>query len=402
MTILPAIKAKAENPEWIYHQFDYNAMSFMDDGEYMWIGVSERGVYKFRKETLTIVDTIANTYNAYALDITKDKDGIIWIATTKGLVKYDGINETRFTAENSGLPDNNVFAVSIDKNNIKWLGTVGGLAKFDDVNWTVFNTSNSGLPDNFIYSLALDVNDNIWIGTDSKGLAKFDGTNWTVYNDTNSGLSSNQIYKLIFDKTGNLWCGTIEGGLAKFDGNNWEVFNKTNSMLPENNVSNLALDSSNNLWLSNYAYQYFYGLVKFDGVDNWTIYNTSNSGINSDEIYALAIDKAGNKWVGVASDDIFKDGICIFKEGGVILSAVEYNNNIDSKIAFVYPNPVYDKFGIMNYEFNQYSISDLEGRVLLIGCIYNNEIYVGNLQTGIYVICLNEGINKKYLKFIKK
>ncbi|WP_082349272.1 two-component regulator propeller domain-containing protein [Candidatus Kryptonium thompsonii] len=48
----------------------------------------------------------------------------------------------------------------------------GGLSKFDGVKWSVVNTSNSGLPNNNVYAIAIDSQGNKWIGTDG-GLAVY-------------------------------------------------------------------------------------------------------------------------------------------------------------------------------------------------------------------------------------
>ena len=100
-----------------------------------------------------------------------------------------------YSTNNSGLPSNNISALSIASNGNIWIGTAGGgLAKFDGTDWVTYTTANSGLPDNNITSLAADSDGIIWIGTDGGGLAKFDGTQWLVYTTVNSGLSDNDNY----------------------------------------------------------------------------------------------------------------------------------------------------------------------------------------------------------------
>ena len=47
---------------------------------------------------------------------------------------------------NSGLPSNVINSIAIDSNGIKWIGTNKGLVKYNGIIWTVYNTSNSGLP----------------------------------------------------------------------------------------------------------------------------------------------------------------------------------------------------------------------------------------------------------------
>jgi len=105
-----------------------------------------------------------------------EEGNYLWIGTTGGIVKlHKQTGQTEFfNKSNSGLPDNDVNAITVDEEGNKWIGTWGGgLAKFDGVSWTVYNTSNSGLPDNYIIAIAIDKEGNKWIGTDGGGLAVY-------------------------------------------------------------------------------------------------------------------------------------------------------------------------------------------------------------------------------------
>jgi ligand-binding sensor domain-containing protein len=396
MTILSALKTNAANPEWMFLFPEYVTTAFMDDVEFMWIGTNNHFTYKVDKLTQKKVDSI----KANAWDIAKDKVGIVWIASNSGLIKYDGVKETRYRTDNSGIPYNTIGAIKIDKNNVKWIAT-NGLVKFDGVNWTVYNTKNSGIPADAVSSIAIDKDNVIWIGTYNNGLAKFDGTNWITYNVNNSGLSSNYIETIIFDKTGNLWIGT-DDGLTTFDGVNWKVYNTTNSKLPDNVILKIAIDSSNNIWLGSSAVNHYYGLIKFDNV-NFSIFNTSNSDIKSDGIDAIIIDNAGNKWIGVSSTNDSTTGVCIFKEGGVILNIIEVNNKSSNSLQ-LYPNPSNDIIKIMNYEISddtEYSLQDITGKEIQKGSLITNEILVDRLVQGVYYIYLKDGRKTKCFKILK-
>jgi hypothetical protein len=103
-----------------------------------------------------------------------DDKGKKWVGTEGGLVTIDGDTWNVFKSTNSGLPYNNIFAISIDNQNIKWIGTSGGgLARFNDVEWKVFNASNSPLPVDDIRAFAIDGDGNKWIGTYFGGLAVY-------------------------------------------------------------------------------------------------------------------------------------------------------------------------------------------------------------------------------------
>lgn len=86
----------------------------------------------------------------------------------------------------------------------------------DRSHWTIYKTNNSGLPWNDVNALSIDENETIWIGTYVLGLAKFDGINWTTYNNSNSNLPENTVHEITIDNVGSKWIGTW-GGLSIFN-----------------------------------------------------------------------------------------------------------------------------------------------------------------------------------------
>jgi ligand-binding sensor domain-containing protein len=69
-----------------------------------------------------------------------------------------------------GLPDNNVEAVVQTRDRYLWVGTSKGLARFDGVAFKTFTPQNTaGLPSATVTSLCEDNDGNLWIGTESDG-----------------------------------------------------------------------------------------------------------------------------------------------------------------------------------------------------------------------------------------
>jgi ligand-binding sensor domain-containing protein len=111
------------------------------------------------------------------LDVAVENDTLVWFASTKGLIKYDGIVWTVYNNANSGLPldSSGSFTtfpkLAIDKNGAKWLATKDfGVVKYDGANWVVYNTTNSLIPSNKINTIEIGKDNAVWIGTDN-GLA---------------------------------------------------------------------------------------------------------------------------------------------------------------------------------------------------------------------------------------
>ncbi|BCS85308.1 hybrid sensor histidine kinase/response regulator [Prevotella herbatica] len=82
---------------------------------------------------MVVADEISNhNIKAFA----EDAYGHIWIATFRGLNKFDGNKYYQYfcTDDSLGLPDNNVSGVAKDKNNRLWVSTVNGICRYTDRN----------------------------------------------------------------------------------------------------------------------------------------------------------------------------------------------------------------------------------------------------------------------------
>jgi hypothetical protein len=223
--------------------------------------------------------------------------------------------------------------------NQKWIGTRdSGLVKYDDSTWTVYNQSNSLWNQTCqLTSMAIDSEGNKWFATNC-GLFKYDDTTWTVYNKTNTLLIENDCRSIVFDNNGILWLGTGGSGLWKYDGSTWQQFYKYNSGLPQNTVHSIAIDNNN------------------------------------------------NKWIGT------REGLAVFNETGVVLSAEEQLPVRESLMA--YPNPA-DQYVVIRSSGSRHkSMEQIE--VFSITGVKQNVAFrpagqgewtlaTGNLPAGIYL-----------------
>lgn len=80
-------------------------------------------------QSMTISDNISNqTIHAFA----EDDNGHVWIATFRGLNKFDGQRYYQYfsTDDSTGLADNNIMDVMIDAKRRVWVGTVSGVCLY--------------------------------------------------------------------------------------------------------------------------------------------------------------------------------------------------------------------------------------------------------------------------------
>jgi len=260
--------------------------------------------------------------------MSEDKNGVMWFATNKGLVRKDDEIWTYYDNENSGLPEKSIWSVFVDHNGLLWASTSSGLCLFDGSTWTVFTTENSGLPHNSVRKIAEDRNGVMWF-TYSFCVCSFDGTEWKVYNTENTEIDNFDIRDIFIDRDNVKWFAT-SGGITSFDDIKWENFNTENSGLVTNNVRAVLVDSKGYLWAgSGTSYE---ELSVFDG-NTWTTYTMENSSLPATSVYDIAEDHDGVIWIGTF------DGIASYDPGTSTFVAQKETQPELVSIQGAYPNP---------------------------------------------------------------
>ncbi|MCH5600556.1 two-component regulator propeller domain-containing protein [Niabella ginsengisoli] len=124
---------------------------------------------------------------------------------------------TNYSAKN-GLPTNHVYDVQEDKDGVMWFATNRGLVKFDGKNFKAF-TIKEGLPNNDVWELYLDGKKRLWVFSKSRYQSYV--LNDSIYNFATSDgktISPAPIYEV--DNA--LW---LRAGYYKFDGAEFKVQN---------------------------------------------------------------------------------------------------------------------------------------------------------------------------------
>ncbi len=161
-------------------------------------------------------------HNNRVLVILPGDDGIIWIGTRHGgLVRYDpGTRQFRKYQHKPGdttsITANTVLSLAFDPQKRIWVGLhEGGLNLFDPKteHFTSFRKTNSGLSDDNVWAILTDSKSRLWLGTQG-------GLNYTVdpgpemrlqYLGTQHGLNGNMVFGLLEDNAGNIWCSSFNG-----------------------------------------------------------------------------------------------------------------------------------------------------------------------------------------------
>jgi ligand-binding sensor domain-containing protein len=160
--------------------FSYNDMVFDEDGV-LWLGASNTsapapapvpGVWVFAKFIENEIIPITTSYRS-VLSLVVDQKNSIWMGTqTDGLIKYDRETFMQFNVSNSDLPSDCVFDIEIDKQGDLWMACGKYLVKFDGTEFTKYALPN----DAEAYKLAIDESyhgGGIWVETFYDGIFFF-------------------------------------------------------------------------------------------------------------------------------------------------------------------------------------------------------------------------------------
>jgi ligand-binding sensor domain-containing protein/signal transduction histidine kinase len=195
---------------------------------------------------------------------------------------------THWTREN-GLPDNSVTCLIQTRDGFLWVGTTAGLARFDGVKFVPWHLPLSGsLATNEITALYQDTSERVWIGTREKGL-------WCLREGTLSPVNSSRDFNgaavtcIGGDVHGDLWVGTASG-LTRFNGTNESLFTTADG-LPSDLVSSVHVSSSGTVWITTRK-----GMCQFKNGKLTPFEFQTDSPGRSPEMIGMYDDQRGNLW----------------------------------------------------------------------------------------------------------
>jgi diguanylate cyclase (GGDEF)-like protein len=196
-------------------------------------------------------------------DMKIDREGRLWAIGIGGCFRTRlplGAGRVHFDRMDiPGIPSRASFRDAlVDSHGVVWIASSRGLARFDGKGWRVI-TVQDGLesPDLDVVS---EAQGSIWIGyRDALGMTRLQGDALTPSHITvQDGLHSNQIYAIEPDQKGRLWVST-DTGIDVLEAGKWRRYGSEDGLI-WNDTDSLALsiDSDDNVWIGTSA-----GLSKF-------------------------------------------------------------------------------------------------------------------------------------------
>ncbi len=299
----------------IYHLFE-------DKAGTIWISTANglsfynRTIAKFT--TLKINDNDDAASNNSIFSICEDKQGNVWTGSLGSGLNVFSRNENRFVNEkfpsisNPLLRFSNVFSITVDKNDIVWIGTSDGLLSYNKTNGSIaeYKTSNGGLSNNYVRCVIEDKSGQLWIGTHGGGIDKLnkDSGKSKIYkkiNGDNSSLSSDVVVSIYEDKKGQLWIATYGGGLCLFNQKTekFTTFKNNpadNKSISSNFIHSIFEDINGKLWIGTYGG----GLNIYDSQKKSFTHYTERDGLPNNIINSIISDSNNNIWLST------NNGVC--------------------------------------------------------------------------------------------
>lgn len=220
----------------------------------------------------------------------------MWIGTTAGLCRYDGIrfkvyrNDANDTTSLSSVHISSLFT---GKDGTLWVGGSGGLDKYDprrDAFERIrFNGRNTGN----VFRIYEDSKGRMWVGADN-GLFTISAEGKTAW--FGDAITGNMVKGIVEDHKGRMWIGT-DAGLACLEPSGQEYGISFFRPFPEsrdNRVTSVIEDTRHIIWVG----MQNHGLCAFDPkTRTFTTYKTSR-GLVNDHIRCITPDSAGKLWIG--------------------------------------------------------------------------------------------------------
>ncbi len=148
-----------------------------------------------------------------------------------------------------GLPGTRISSVARTADGYVWLATPKGLSRFDGVRF--FNLTQENTPAFKVVamrSLVTRRDGSLWIGTESGALYRRVGDRYEEV-DCGTMLGGKAVLSLAEDSEGSLWIGTDGAGLFRLKDGKTEAIKTENYERPSRRVSQMTLDTDGRLWL---------------------------------------------------------------------------------------------------------------------------------------------------------
>lgn len=243
--------------------------------------------------TLSVADGLAsNDVN----QVYQDKDGFVWIATTRGLCRYDGYSVQTFKSNlyTPGLLNNNdTYCLAEDDNHQIWIGTYDGLNVLNKQNGRIRSACEGQLAGRLISCMLSFSPDTLLLGMEN-GLYIYCISSDTCELFLPGRLPRGSVKSLLRDSHNNVWVGTWSSGFFRYDPEKDEVLT-----CPAMGGASAALavfeDSQGQVWIGTWNQGLYRIKNPYDNPQDWEISSyrydrDCSTSLRSDYVYSISED----------------------------------------------------------------------------------------------------------------
>lgn len=247
----------------------------------------QKTVGQYLEDQWEIADGIpSNT----VLAINQTPDGYLWIGTSRGLVRFDGLKFVlAHFGEKEKMNAQEIQCLYVDKGGLLWIGSSKKLTtyRYRTGEFKTF-TAGDGITMEGIRRIQEDLSGNLWIGFTTSYVNRFSGGRFTAFNASH-GLSGKKINTIVEQSRGNLLFGSREDGIFAYKEGRFHPYPVPG--LGHAQVITMFKDSQADLWIGTNM-----GLFRVNGrgAERYTVAD----GLTDDYITCLAEDNDRNVWVG--------------------------------------------------------------------------------------------------------
>jgi ligand-binding sensor domain-containing protein/signal transduction histidine kinase len=232
----------------------------------------------------------------FAQSLAQTPDGYLWIGTSGGLVRFDGIRFTVFNPHNEpAFHDESIYSLLTSADGTLWAGTEGGgLIRYRAGSFRAFGSSE-GLTNGFVRVVFEDKDRTLWVGTDD-GLFRMRGES-LVRVDGRGGVHPVAVHSICQDRQGRLLVGG--GGLLILDGGKSAYYTSGES-LADSSIRTIRQTSDGALWIGTIS-----GLRRFDHGIAGDPFATPKI-IRDTNVDFLAESRRGALWIGTYGQGLMR------------------------------------------------------------------------------------------------
>jgi two-component sensor histidine kinase/ligand-binding sensor domain-containing protein len=186
----------------------------------------------------------------FTSDFAEDSNHHIWMATDKGLIRYDGYHYYIYDNQ-GGLPNMTIESIQLDHQNRLWLGSDKGVYLIQNDSICSIQTSELDFKNLYCRNIKLDQQNRIWLATKEHGAICIDEKKLSIY-DKSSGLPSNYVHTTHVAKNGNLLFGMWDIGLVVVEPDQMKFMFSKNKQLLYHDISAIH-ENNQGIWLGGFS-----------------------------------------------------------------------------------------------------------------------------------------------------